>query len=182
LANFRLSAGPLVLLVIACCLGTILLGWSVLNTKFYRAALPAEIGITFSLAITGSNTSFWEVGQPIHKACGGAIFELNETTLAAIRGRGLDGLKDARQGRGYSDNTDRLFYYYSYKPWQPTPLPPEWTSQGMWYGLSCMNLGQSFGGSIVDAAQASGSFYTTAQSRMLLIIPSLRLAVFTYTS
>jgi hypothetical protein len=170
-------------LVIACWFGAMLLGWSVLKTRFYRAAIPAEIEITFSLATTGSSMSVWEAVLPLrHEACGGAIFELRGTTLAAIRDRGLDALNDARQGRGYTDNTDRLFYYYSYKPWQPTPLPREWTSDGMWYGLSCMNLGHGFGRSIVEAAQGPGSFYTTGLSQMLLIVPSLKLAVYTYTN
>jgi hypothetical protein len=183
LAKFRLSVRAQVLLVIACGLGASLLGWSVLETRFYRAAIPAEIEIAFGLATTGSSTSFWEAALPIrHKACGGAIFELSDTMLTAIRDGGLDVLEDARQGRGYADNTDRLYYYYSYKPWQPTPLSPEWTSQGMWYGLSCMNLGYSFGRSIVQAAQSPGSFYTTGLSKMLLIVPSLKLAVYTYTS
>ena len=183
LAKFQLSGRVQILLVIACFLGTILLGWSVLKTRFYRAAIPAEIEITFSLATTGSSMSIWEAALPLRpKACGGAIFELSNTTIAAIRDRGLDALNDARQGRGYADKTDQLFYYYSYKPWQPTPVPSQWTSQGMWYGLSCMNLGYGFGQSIVEAAQVPGSFYTTGLSKILVIIPSLKLAVFTYTS
>ena len=103
------------------------------------------------------------------KACGGAIFELSDTTLDVIRDHGLDAFKDARQGRGYADKTDRLFYYYSYERWQPTPLSPEWTWNGMWHGLSCMNLVYSLGRSVVEAAQAPGSFYTTGRSKMLLI-------------
>jgi hypothetical protein len=113
-----------------------MVGWSVFKTKFYRAAIPAEIELTFSLATTGSSMSLWEALLPIrHKACGGAIFELSDTTLAAIHDRGLDALKNARQGRGYTDKGSRQFYYYSYQPWQPTPLPSKWTSEGMWYGL-----------------------------------------------
>ena len=45
-----------------------------------------------------------------------------------------------------------------------------------------MSLGHSVGRSIVEAAQAPGSFYTTGRSKMLLIVPSLKLAVFTYTN
>ena len=159
-----------------------MLGWFVYETRFYRAAIPPQIELTFGLATTGSDTSIWEATLPIPlKACGGAIFKLTDTAAAAIRKRGLDFLIDAKQGRGYTDNRDRLFYYYSYKPWQPTPLPPEWTSEGMWLGLYCMRLGYSLGRSIVEAAQAPGSFYTTGSSKMLLIVPSLKLAVYTYT-
>jgi hypothetical protein len=183
LANFQLSAWAKVLLFVACVMAVDVIGWSVLKTRFYRAAIPAQIGIAIGPTITGSSMGFWEAMLPIrHKACGGAIFVLSDTTLAAIRDGGLDVLKDARQGRGYTDNTDRLFYYYSYKPWQPTPLPAEWTPQEMWYGLSCMNLGHTLGRNIVEAAQAHGSFYTTGMNNMLLIVPSLKLAVYTYTS
>jgi hypothetical protein len=172
-----------ILLLIVCILGVIVLGWTVFKTKFYRAAIPAEIGITFGLATTGSDTSFWGATLGFdRKACGGAIFELTDATVDAIRERGPDYLKNARQGRGYSDKTDRLFHYYSYQPWQPTPLAREWTSEGMWLGLSCMGLGYNFGRSIVQAAQEPGSFYTTSSSKMLLLVPSLKLAIYTYAN
>src|SRR5205807_8449600 len=111
MAKLQLSARAKVLLVIACVLGATVFGWSVLETRFYRAAIPAEIEITFGLATTGSSMNFWETAMPIRpKACGGAIFELSDTTLDVIRDHGLDAFKDARQGRGYADKTDRLFY------------------------------------------------------------------------
>ena len=178
-----MSGGPRTLLLLA---GGIVvaavLGWHVVETRFYRAALPAEIGLSFDFATTGSNVSvLGAVFLFDRKACGGAIFDLTDTTVAAIRERGMDFLKDARQGRGYADNADRLFYNYSYGPWQPTPLPQEWTSGGMWYGLDCMGLGTAIGQSIVEAAKTPGSFYTTGSSKTLLIVPSLKIAVLTYT-
>ena len=183
LTKIDLSLRAQILLVIGCVVGAEVIAWSVYKTRFYRAAIPADIGLTIGFASTSSSASIWDAMLPIRpKACGGAIFELNNATAAALRDRGLVVLKDARQGRGYSDRTDRLYYYYSYEAWQPTPLPPGWTSQGAWYGLSCMDLGYGLARSIVEAAEAPGSFYTTGLSKMLLIVPSLKLAVYTYTS
>ena len=153
------------------------------KTRFYRAAIPAKIDLTFGFATTGSNMSLWEAMLPLRpKACGGAIFGLSNTMVTALQDHGLGVLDAARQGRGYADTTDRRFFRYSYKPWQPTPLPPEWTSQGAWYGLNCMDLGYGFVRSLVEAAQVPGSFYTTGPSSMLLIVPSLQILVYTYTS
>jgi hypothetical protein len=115
------------------------------------------------------------------EGCGGAIFKLTDATAAAISDRGLDFLKDARQGRGYKDKLDRSFYYYSYMPWQATPLPSQWTSMGPWSGLNCMRLRTEVMENILDAAQKAGSFYTTGLSKILLVVPSLRMAILTYT-
>jgi hypothetical protein len=158
------------------------LSWHVFETRFYRAAIPAEIGLAFDFATTDSNTTLSDLLSiaPL-KACGGAIFKLTDTAVTLISERGLDFLKDARQGRGYTDKVDRSFHYYSYMPWQATPLAPEWTSNGAWLGLNCMGLRNSVIRSIVKAGEASGSFYTTGQSKMLLVVPSLEMAILTYT-
>jgi hypothetical protein len=172
----------LLLLIVGGLLAALVLNWFVYETRFYRAAIPAEIGLSFDFATTGSNVSF--LGAVFlfdRKACGGAIFELTDTTVAAIHERGPDFLKDARQGRGYAEKHHPRYYYYSYQPWQPTPLAPEWTSNGKWLGLSCMGLKNRFGQTILQATREPGSFYTTGQNKMLLLIPSLKLAVFTYT-
>ena len=171
------------LLALAGLTATAVLGCSVLKTKFYRAAIPAEIDLTFNPATTGSSMSLWDLLLPIrHEACGGAIFGLGDTTVTAIERRGLVAIQGAQQGRGYADGTHRMRSYYEYEPWQPTPLPPAWTSEGMWNGLNCMNLGHGLGRSIIEAARAPGSFYTTGQGKMLLVVPRLKLVVYTYTS
>jgi len=157
-----------------------ILAWHVFETRFYRAAIPAEIALTFDFATTSSDTSLLDLFSiaPI-KACGGAILKLTDTAAAAISERGLDFLKDARQGRGHMDKQDRSFQYHSYLPWQSTPVPSQWTEMGPWLGLNCMRTGDT--GSIMDAAQKTGSFYTTGLSTILLVVPSLRMAVLTYT-
>jgi hypothetical protein len=155
--------------------------WQIYETRFYRAAIPAQIGLTFSFATTGSNVSLWDGGLFAQEACGGAIFNLSDTAAIAISQRGLDFLRDARQGRGYTDNAQSAFHYYSYEPWQSTPLASQWTLYGPWLGLNCMDLGNGVLRSVLNAAQNAGSFYTTGQSKMLLVVPSLKIAVYTYT-
>ena len=106
---------------------------------------------------------------------------MSGATADAIRAQGLGFLKDARQGRGYTEKTDRSFSRYSYQPWQATPLAPEWTSNGPWLGLSCMHVRDGTVRGILNAAQTAGSVYTTGPDKMLLMVPSLNLVVYTYT-
>src|SRR5262245_58236684 len=62
-----------------------ILAWHVFETRFYRAAIPAEIGLTFDFATTSSDTSLSDLFSiaPIN-ACGGAIFKLTDAATAAI--------------------------------------------------------------------------------------------------
>jgi hypothetical protein len=177
----RGSLRGLLLLVGALVVASIL-GWHVYETRFYRAKIPAEIGLTFDFATTSSDTSLWDLFSiaPI-KACGGAILKLSDTAAAVISERGLDYLKDARQGRGHTDKQDLSFQYHSYRPWQATPVPSQWTELGPWLGLNCMRLRTGVKGSIMEAAQKTGAFYTTGLSKILLVVPGLRMAVLTYT-
>jgi hypothetical protein len=127
LVRTRLSLRASIVTVIAGSVGLIVLGGRALETRFYRAAMPPEIELAFDLATTASGMSLLEAATPLrHEDCGGAIFGLSNRMAASLRDRGA--LADARQGRGYTDTADPLFFHYSYEPWQPTPLPPEWTS------------------------------------------------------
>jgi hypothetical protein len=147
--------------------------WHVFDTLHYRKAIPADIGLAFNFATTGSNVSLYgAVFMFDRKACGSAIFDMSDSTADAIRKQGLAFLKNADQGRGYKED---------YRPWQATPLPPEWTALGPWMGLNCMGLRADTMRNILNAAQTSGSFYTTAPSRMLLVDPNRKLVVMTYT-
>lgn len=153
------------------------------KTMFYRAALPAELGLTSELVTAGSCADVLDMILPVRpKAAGGALFRLDAETLAAIKRQGSAFFDDALLGRGYGDPSRRVTYRYSYKPWQETPLPPEWTSDGMWLGLSCMGLNFGRGANIAEAARAPGSYYTTGIGAMLLVIPDLGIVVYTYSS
>jgi hypothetical protein len=156
--------------------------WQIFETRFYRNAIPAEIGLALNFATTGSDVSLWgALFRFDRKACGGAIFNLSDSTAGAIRKHGLDFLKNARQGRGYRGEADRSFDYYSYRQWQATPLSPEWTANGPWLGLNCMGLRDGLVRSILNASQTSGSFYTTGQGKMVLVDPNLKFVLLTYT-
>ena len=87
-----LRCGPrLLLLLVGGAVVAAVLYWQVFETRFYRAAIPAQIGLTFGFATTGSNVSLWGAAFAFdRKACGGAIFDLSNTTVATIRERGLD--------------------------------------------------------------------------------------------
>jgi hypothetical protein len=156
--------------------------WEVFNTLHYRKAIPADIGLAFNFATRGSNVSLYGMRMFDRKFCGGAIFDMSNSTTDAIRKHGLDFLKNARQGRGYNKKTDRGFSYYSYRPWQATPLPPEWTALGPWIGLNCMGVTTDTMQNILDAAQTSGSFYTTGRSSMLLVDPNRKFVLLTFSN
>jgi hypothetical protein len=174
-----------ILLIAGGAIAALWVGWRILETNFYRNAIPAEIGLTWDLATTGSDSSLITALLPIPpKACGGAIFGLAAAAAEAVKHGGLTFLSGARQGRGYQQTYDRQYAYYTYAPWQQTPLPDGWLAEvlnGQWYGLSCMRLSSRYAESIAKAAGHPGSFYTTGSSKMLLVIPELALVVYTYT-
>ena len=139
LRNFELPATRWLLIGLVGVLVALWILWSATETNHYRARIPPEIGLTFGLATTGSDSSLWTARLPIPpKACGGAIFGLDSATAAAIRAQGLAFFKAATRGRGYRGPPGDGGY-----KWRPTPLPDGWISEllhGMWYGLSCMRL------------------------------------------
>jgi hypothetical protein len=153
--------------------------FAVYETHHFRKALP-EILETSGLATTGSDLSL-----PVallafsREACGGAILTMTDTTRAAIEKDRLSFFAAASHARGYPPG-DRLHRYYTYKPWTETPVPAEWTSEGIWIGLHCMKLSREMVTAIRKAALAPGSYYSTKDEAELLVIPSLGLIVFTY--
>jgi hypothetical protein len=144
--------------------------WSVYETSHYQKALP-ELLATRGLAQTGASVGFGE-------ACGGAIFQLGDSTRDEINRKGLAFFDDARQGRGYPSGSPRESYF-KYERWQETPVPQKWTG-GSWSGLSCMEMPQELFRAIAEAARQPGSYFTTKREAELVVIPSLGLIVFTY--
>jgi hypothetical protein len=168
---FKRSAGAQVLVASFLLIIALWLLWGVLGTIYYRAAIPAEIGLTFGLATIGSIDR-----------CGGAILGLDEVTATSIRKQGLAFFKNPPQGRGITDPNDQR--HLAYEPWQRTPLPDGWVSEsavGAWLGLTCMGLSPSFTVLIAKAGHEQGSFYAVGGNKMLLVIPTQKLAVYTYT-
>jgi len=152
------------------------------ETNFYRRALPAELE-TEGLATTGSDFSLLRLLMPIRlEACGGAIFRLTERNVADIKRQGLSFFRAARQGRGYQEG-DPGYRSHIYQPWQEAPVPDSWVSEGTWLGLACMNLGRDLTRSITSAARGPGVYFTTTTGgAFLVVLPEMKLVVFTYTS
>jgi hypothetical protein len=170
---FKGSAGAQVLVASVLFIIALWLLWSVLSTIHYRGAVPTEIELTFGLATSGNIDG-----------CGGAILGLDEATVTSIRKQGLAFFKNAPQGRRIADTNDQQYFLLTYEPWQPTPLPDGWVSEsllGAWLGLTCMGLSPSFTALIAKAGHEPGSFYAIGRSKMLLVIPSQKLVVYTYT-
>jgi hypothetical protein len=146
----------------------------------YQRALPAALETT-GIVTSGGEPGFFESLLPIrHEPCGGFVFGLSGTTGRAIDAQGLGFFKDVRKGRAVQAN-NRSGYEFSYEPWQETPLPDDWTRTGMWLGLHCMGWRLSpLGSQIFAAAQEHGSYFTTAPSKLLLVLPRPGLVVLTY--
>jgi hypothetical protein len=109
LQNFEFPSLPRLLLIACGAIVAAWLGWSALKTNFYRSAVPPEIGLTWGLATTGSDTDLTALLPIPPKACGGAIFGLDSATTEAIEKQGLAFFRSATQGRGYTDRGDKLY-------------------------------------------------------------------------
>jgi hypothetical protein len=152
-------------------------GYSCIETLWYEDNLPPALRTT-GLATTGSDLHLFDLMTPVRsKVCGAATFTLTGPTVGAIKAQGLAFFEHARKPRG--DPRDRPRLAYEYTAWRETPVPPAWTSDGMWAGLSCMGWTWSQL-DIYEAARAPGSYYTERPGAQLLVVPRLGLAAFTY--
>lgn len=134
----------------------------------YKAVLPSKIEVSYPVSI-GEEGIFRE-------GCSIAIFRLSDSTLQGIKTKGLDFFENALQARGHNAG-ERDDYYYRYEAWRETPIPPNWTSEGSWF--ICSNLAnQQLLSNIVDASKKLGAYYTTKQEGELVVVPSLKLVVF----
>ena len=163
--------------VIAIPLVGLWLFYSILDQRLFENMLPTSLQTT-GFATIGRDASIFEIiGLLRYKSCGGATFTLTRRTLATIDREGLAFFAQARRSRG--DANRRAGMPFAYERWRPTPVPPEWTSDGMWSGLVCMGWTWSRN-NIYAAAREPGSYYTTTDNARLLVIPRLGLAVFTF--
>jgi len=161
-------------------LGAILFaGWwtgtSIRATRWFVGMLPAALHTTGLATVGNDATLAHHLGLALYKPCGGATFSLTRGTLAAIERDGLAFFDTARQPR-------RLDYprpLDEYAPWRETPVPEQWTDNGMWLGLYCMGWASSRH-DIYLTARVRGSYYTTMRNMQLLVIPKLGLAVLTF--
>jgi hypothetical protein len=126
---------------------------SILETRWFEGMLPAQLQTT-GLATVGRDQSLLDIIlTPVrYKSCGGATFTLTGRTLDAIRADRLAFFEQAHESRRGTGHR----MPFAYTPWRETPVPPEWTTSGMWIGLVCMGWTWSRL-NIYNAAQAPGS-------------------------
>ncbi len=129
----------------------------------YKSYLPDAINVSYPISIN-------EEGG-FREGCGIAIFRLSDSTLEGIESKGVTFLKNATQARGHSG------YYNKYEPWSETPVPKDWIGDGRW--LICSHLAEEeLLLKIVSASKKSGAYYTKAPEAELVIVPSLKLVIF----
>lgn len=145
---------------------TIYVAWSAFEYDWYSGFIPSKIGITYAIHIGGESH--------FREGCGAAIFRLTNVTADAIDRKGIIFFNDAIYSRKSKDPND------TYKSWKETPVPSTWTSEGTWPGLGCSGASSSLLSKIVLAASRKGSYYATKHEAEILVIPSLKLVVFSY--
>ena len=164
----------------------VLFGLYVLSSFHYvghlERALPAAL-VTDGAVAYGDDRPFLAALMPIrHEPCGGVAFQLSRTTVGSIEAQGIKFFHNVRQGRGVQEFGDRIAHEFNYAPWQPTPLPYEWTRNVAWRGLDCTGwVPSAFGTKILTEVEQAGSYYTTAPSKLLLVLPRIKMLVLTYS-
>jgi len=137
---------------------------------WYRGCIPKEIGVTFPVGISGKSG--------FREGCGAAVFLLSSSTNELIEKQGIDFFTNVKHARKSNK------HYYTYATWSKTPVPESWISEGCWLGLGCWNpiisLFMPVRKKIIDAAKKKGSYYSTKPEGEILIIPELKLVVFSY--
>ena len=145
---------------------TLHVAWSIFQYHWYSGLIPAKIGIARAINISGQSG--------LREGCGAAIFRLTNATADDISRKGSDFFNDAIYSRKSKDP------YYTYKPWKETPVPKSWTSEGTWPGLSCSSVSSPLLSQIRRAALKKGSYSSTKHEAWIVVIPSLKLVVFSY--
>jgi hypothetical protein len=174
MAFWSLKRTSAVVAVLVTCLWAF---YSIMEARWFDGMLPAALQTKGSAIVRHDASLFAIILSVRYKSCGGATYGLSRRTLSAIDSQGLAFFAQARRSRAVTHR--RAGLPLAYQPWRPTPVPPEWTSEGMWLGLACMGWTWSRN-AIYAAARGPGSYYTTTDNAQLLVIPSLGLAVFTF--
>jgi hypothetical protein len=130
----------------------------------YVSAIPSAIEVTWPVSM-GEDSGFRE-------GCGTAVFRLSGRTLVNIAQSRLHYFDGVTQARGHQDS------YHTYKPWQETPIPATWQDHEGW--LLCPFMDDDLLRQIYQAAKEKGAYYTTKPEAELVVIPSLKIAVFSF--
>ncbi|HSI51260.1 MAG TPA: hypothetical protein VLA61_23595 [Ideonella sp.] len=142
--------------------------YKVYQCHWYAQALPPELEVAYPVSV-GEEFAF-------RGGCGVAVYSLSDRTLKAVKQDQLSFFESATRARGHREPEDRDGHYYTYQPWQRTPVPAPWTNDGSWF--VCSAISSRLESEIVAAAKFEGAYYTMAPKATLLVLPALGYAVF----
>ena len=151
----------------------------------YLNPIPKELQISH-IKKSGSNFNpiFIFLPPPFrYEPCGGAVYGLSDENIKLIKEKGLAFFNEARYARGYPPGSKK-HYKFKYPAWQETPVPSVWISDGAWVGFNCIDWGfsKNMGREILKAVEKPGSYFTRKDksNTRIIVIPSLRIVVYTY--
>jgi len=157
---------------------SIVVAYRVYERRFYESLIPEPIEVSGTFVIDGETH--------LREGCGIASFWISETTLNAIRQRGLrffDGATKAWWLTLIRRQDKREIFYPT---WRATPGSP--VSNALWpEGAACSDgLSRDWKQRINKAARSPGSYYTYtdkfkgSSNLKLLISPDLKMIILIY--
>lgn len=111
------------------------------------------------------------------------LYKLDDQTVVNLERSGLSYLRSASMPRTEGRNIEPRSHYQA---WESTPLPTALTAvtpegRGLWSGLIHARFSPAFEAQVLEAATSPGSYYSSnAHGDMLLVMPKLRVAIFTW--
>ena len=140
--------------------------------KGYEGKLPALLEVSETVEV-GSSSGFME-------GCGVAVFRLSKSTSKKILETGIEYFAEANKARELEGHEA----FNTYGQWRQTPIVESSDNrrgyQGWRRGNLCGGLSSAVRESIRAAESRPGSFYAAKPEAILLVIPSLALAVFAH--
>ncbi|WP_036482918.1 hypothetical protein [Myxosarcina sp. GI1] len=150
----------------------------------YKAAIPEELEIN-GIALQRENNTpliFALLPSTVRPfSCGGGVFKLSQSTIDAIKLKGLAFFEDATQPR-----RKKYTYTDTYPAWQETPVPNTWTNNrtwtvnGEWAGLDCINKNTEIIRKNTEASKLPGSYYLDIGYYKIVVLPELGFVTFTF--
>ncbi|MEJ6782099.1 hypothetical protein [Aminobacter sp. Piv2-1] len=113
------------------------------------------------------------------ESCGGGVFRISSVVAQQIEREGLSffaGVEQGRAGESGPGNGVR------YQPWQQTPIPESWNVEGVYArGFQCMNPTQDMYDLLRGATSVPGSYFSSAGSAEILVVPKSQMVVVTFS-
>ena len=136
------------------------------QVRLYRNAIPAKLGL--------DQLIFHDERSDIREGCGVAIFRLSDASLADVRRLGIAYFADATQGR----DGER---YHQYGPWRQG-LPAQGPRPDLLRGWHCLDEDGSPAllDEVHQAVERGEAFYTTGSEMDLIVVPRLKVMVFSH--